>query len=91
MKMKHTIGNPISLIGGGKSLIFSDLHNRKLFLLSFFLPLCLVGMACFFVSCGQDDLSGQEDGITRGEQTDSTTHITVLTDTTWAGTREYEY
>ena len=48
-------------------------------------------MACFFVSCGQDDLSGQEDGITRGEQTDSTTHFTVLTDTTWAGTREYEY
>lgn len=76
--------------GGGISSKPTLKHLYTL-LIQGFCVLCLVGMACFFVSCGQDDLSGQEDGITRGGQTDSTTHITVLTDTTWAGTREYEY
>lgn len=42
-------------------------------------------------SCGQEEQSGLDDCITRGEQTDSTIHITVLIDTTWTETREYEY
>ena len=42
-------------------------------------------------SCGRVEENGLNEFITRGEQIDSTFHITVLTDTTWADTHEYEY
>ena len=83
------------VIGGGKSLIISDLRNitfpiKSIRILVF--ALCFMGTACMFVSCEKPDIGLEDDETRAKDGNDSTSTVTIrISGPEWGGTNYNEY